>query len=386
VKLTRTGLLATAAIGTIALALTACSSDKGSTSSSSVPAGGSSIASSSASSSVAATTCASGKLDSDGSTAQANAMTQWIKDYQTKCSGSTINYAGGGSGQGVTDFNGGKVQFAGSDSALSAAKGEIAAAATRCGSAAIDLPMVTGPVALAFNVKGLAKLTLTPALIDQIFLGKVTTWNDPAIAAVNKGVTLPSTAITVYYRSDQSGTTQNFESYLQAADAANYTTLVPADKQTPSKVWFGTVGQGKSGSQGVQQGIQGQDGSIGYLEYSFAVNGGLATAAVDNGGGAVDLSATSAGKAVEAATIVGTGDDLSLKLDYATKAAGAYPIILVTYEIACAKYADPTQGSLVKSFLSYTSNEGQAALKQLGYAPLPASILAKVQASVAKIS
>lgn len=383
-KLTRTGVLTGLITVATVTVLTACSSSsKSGPSSSSV---GAATVSTSASSIPPALKCATGSLNSDGSTAQANAMTRWIKDYQTKCAGSTVVYAGGGSGQGVTDFNGGKVDFAGSDSALSTAKGETTAAATRCGSPALNLPMVTGPIALAFNVKGVSKLTLTPALADQIFLGKITTWNDAAIAAANKGVTLPSTPITVFYRSDQSGTTQNFESYLKAADAANYATLVAADKQTPSKVWFGTVGQGKSGSQGVQQGIQGQDGSIGYLEYSFAVNGGLNTAAIDNGSGAVDLSATSAGLAVAAASIVGTGDDLSLKLDYATKAAGAYPIILVTYEIACTKYSDPAKGALVQSFLSYTSGEGQNALKQLGYAPLPASILAKVQASVAKIS
>jgi phosphate transport system substrate-binding protein len=380
VKLTRTGAIAGLTAGLIAVALTACSSSSKSSSSTSAGASSSPVASTSSSAPVVK--CATGSLNSDGSTAQANAMTQWIKDYQNKCAGSTVVYAGGGSGQGVTDFNGGKVDFAGSDSALSPTKGEVAAAATRCGSPALDLPMVVGPVAVAFNVKGLTKLTLTPVLINQIFLGKITTWNDPALAAANKGVTLPSTPITVFYRSDQSGTTQNFESYMQAADPTGYAALVPADKQTPSKVWLGTVGQGKSGSQGVQQGIQGADGSIGYLEYSFAVNGGLNTAAVDNGGGAVDLSATSAGKAVSAATITGTGDDLTLKLDYATKVAGAYPIILVTYEIACTKYADASKGALVQSFLSYTSSEGQTALKQLGYAPLPSDILA----SVAKIS
>jgi len=385
VKLTRTGVLAGLTAGLIAVTLTACSSSSKSTDKSSA-AGGSSSAVASSSSSAPALKCATGTLNSDGSTAQQNAMTQWIKDYQNKCPGSTINYSGGGSGQGITDFKGGKVDFAGSDAALSAAKGETTAATARCGSAALDLPMVVGPVAIAFNVKGVSKLTVTPALLNQIFYGKVTTWNDPAIAAVNKGVTLPSTPITVFYRSDQSGTTQNFETYLQAADAAGYSADVAAASQTPSKVWNGTVGQGKSGSQGVQQGIQGADGAIGYIEYSFAVNGGLNTAAVDNGGGAVDLSATSAGKAVGAAQVVGTGDDLSLKLDYATKAAGAYPIILVTYEIACTKYANPTQGALVQSFLSYTSGAGQDSLKQLGYAPLPSDLLAKVQASVAKIS
>jgi phosphate transport system substrate-binding protein len=374
VKLNRTGVVAGLIVG--AVALTACGSGNNNTSSSSSPAA---AGGSSASGGAAALKCATGTLNSDGSTAQANAMTQWIKDYQAKCSGTTVNYSGGGSGQGVTDFKSGKVDFAGSDSALDPTKGEVAAATARCGSPALDLPMVTGPIAITFKLNGVSKLTLTPKLIAQIFLGKITKWNDPAIATANSGVTLPSTAITVFYRSDQSGTTQNFEKYLAATDPTDYTA-------TPSKVWSGTVGQGKSGSQGVQQGIQATEGAIGYIEYSFAVNGGLQTASVDNGGGAVALSATTAGAAVSAATITGTGDDLTLKLAYATKAAGAYPIILVTYEIACTKYADAAKGALVKSFLTYTSSSGQDALKQLGYAPLPTDIQTKVQASIAKIS
>ena len=132
--------------------------------------------------------------------------------------------------------------------------------------------------------------------------------------------------------------------------------------------------------------MQSADGSIGYLEWSFAVSGNLDTAKVDNGGGAVELSSDAAGKTVADAAVVGTGDDLSLKINYATKAAGAYPIVLVTYEIVCTKYADPAKGALVKSFLSYTSGAGQAGLPDLGYAPLPASVQSKVQAVVAKIS
>ena len=139
----------------------------------------------------------------------------------------------------------------------------------------------------------------------------------PALTGTVTGTfTLPATAITVFFRSDQSGTTQNFETYLKTAAPADYTA-------TPSKVWSGTVGQGKSGSQGVQQGLQSTDGGIAYLEWSFSAGQGIVNAKVDNGGGAVALTAQTAGAAVAAATIVGTGTDLTLKLDYATKVAGA---------------------------------------------------------------
>jgi phosphate transport system substrate-binding protein len=379
VNLTRIGVLAGVIAG--AIALTACGSDNNSTTTSSSAAAGGSSSSASASATNPPVVCASGTLNSDGSTAQQNAMTQWIKDYQTTCSGTTVNYSGGGSGQGVTDFNTGKVDFAGSDSALSPTKGETTAAATRCGSPALDLPMVVGPVAIAYKLSGVNTLTLTPSVLTKIFLGTIKTWNDPAISGIseNKGITLPSTPITVFYRSDQSGTTQNFETYLAANDPTDFTA-------TPSKVWAGTVGQGKSGSQGVQQGVQATEGSIAYDEYSYAVSGNLQTAQIDNGGGAVALSPTTASAAVESAQVTGTGNDLTLSLNYKTTASGAYPIILVTYEIACTKYSDSAKGSLVKSFLTYTSGPGQASLKQLGYAPLPQSILTKVQASVAAIS
>jgi phosphate transport system substrate-binding protein len=382
VNLNRTGIAAGLLVG--AVILTACgSSSKSTASPSSGTSSGTSTTASSASaspsSSSPAVTCASGTLNSDGSTAQANAMTQWISDYQKLCSGTTVNYSGGGSGQGVTDFNGGKVDFAGSDSALSAAKGEVAAAATRCSSPALVLPMVVGPIAIVYKLSGVSSLTLNGKVLTEMLQGDITKWNDPAIAALNSGVNLPSTPITVFYRSDQSGTTQNIETYMAAVDPTDFTA-------TPSKVWAGKVGQGKSGSQGIQQAVEATEGAFAYDEYSYAVSGNLSTASIDSGSGPVALSATTASAAVDSATIVGTGNDLSLKLDYTTSAKGAYPIILVTYEIACTKYSNAATGSLVKSFLTYTSGPGQSSLKQLGYAPLPASILAKVQASVALIS
>jgi phosphate transport system substrate-binding protein len=360
-----------------AIALTACSSD------SSTDAGGTdeSTGSSASSSSSASITCPSGTLKAEGSTAQKNAMDQWIADFQKQCSGATVTYNGTGSGAGVKQFNGSQVDFAGSDSALNDAKGEVAAAATRCASPAVDLPMVVGPIAVAVNVKGVddAALTLTPSVIAKIFLGSINNWNDPAIKDLNSDVTLPDQAITVFFRSDESGTTENFEKYLKAAAPADYTAET-------SKTWTGTVGQGKSGSQGVQQAISSTEGGIGYVEWSYAVSGNLATAMVDNGGGAVALSADSASAAAGAATVAGTGADVSLKLDYATKTKDAYPIILVTYEIACSKYADPAIGTFVKTFLTYTAGDGQEILPDLGYAPIPDSIKSKVDASIAAIS
>lgn len=369
---TRTGVLAALAAG--AVALTGCGSDSGS----SANAGGSSPA---GSSSTGTSSCASGSLKAEGSTAQKNAMEQWIQNFQKKCSGTTITYNGTGSGAGVSNFIAKQDDFAGSDSALDPSKDEVTKATAACGSPALNLPMVTGPIAVAYKVNGVKDLTLTPQVITKIFLGKITSWDDPAIKAINSGASLPSTKITVFYRSDSSGTTQNFEKYLAANDPTDFTTKPDKDS---SKAGF--AGQGKTGSQGVQQAIGSTEGGIGYVEWSFAVSGDLDTAKVDNGSGAVELTADSAGAAVAAAKVASNGGkDLTLKLDYATRTSGAYPIILVTYEIVCSKYADAQIGSLVKSFLTYTAGDGQAALQDLGYAPLPTEIQTQVQAAVASI-
>jgi len=371
VKLYRAGVVA----GLIAsgLLLAACgSSSKNSGGSSTTPAGGNS--------STSTTDCKTGTLKSDGSTAQQNAMTQWIKDYQTKCSGATITYGGGGSGQGVTDFTAKQVDFAGSDAALDPTKGEVAKATTACGSQTIDLPMVTGPIAIGYNVKGVTSLTLTPDVLAKIFLGKITTWNDAAIAAINSGVSLPSEKITVFNRSDASGTTQNFERYLAASASAEWTIA-------PSKTWGG-AGQGKKGNQLVGSAVQSTEGSIAYVEWSYAIQNNLSQAKVDNGAGAVELTSDTVGKTVATATVNPSGPgDLTLKLNYATKTAGSYPIVLVTYEIVCSKYSDPTVGALVKSFMNFISSSAeQSAVHNLGYAALPAAVQTQVQAEIANIS
>lgn len=376
-KVNRKGLAAaTAGLAAGAILLSACSSSGGSDTGSSTPA-----AAGSSGSSGSSAACSSGQLNAEGSTAQTNAINQWIKDYQSKCGNAKISYNPTGSGAGITGFSAGTDDFVGSDSALDPAKGEYAAAQKRCGSAPLDLPMVVGPIAVAYKLNGVDKLVLDGPTLAKIFLGKITTWNDAAIKKLNPDATLPSTPISVVYRSDSSGTTQNFEKYL-AATAPDVFTSTP-DKDS-SKAGF--AGQGAEKSQGVADAIAAKEGTIGYDEFSFAVAGGLQTASIDNGSGPVELSKSSAAAAAGAAQLAPQGDgDLTLKLDYATKTAGAYPIVLVTYEIACTKYSDSAKGAFVKNFLTYAANEGQASLAGLGYAPLPTDLQAKVTASVAKI-
>lgn len=327
--------------------------------------------------------CPSGTLSGEGSTAQKNAIEQAISAYQDVCADVTVNYNATGSGAGVKQFTAGQVDFAGSDSALKSAavdgKIETDEAAKRCGgNEAWNLPMVVGPIAVAYNVDGVDKLTLTPEVAAKIFSGTITTWNDPAVAKVNPGVTLPASKISVFYRSDDSGTTENFTKYLKAAGNGAWT-------KEPAKQWAG-IGSGKEKSAGVVQGVSQTKDSITYVEWSYARDAELPIASIDNGAGAVDLTADSAGKAIAAAKVAGTGNDLKLSLDYTTKQAGTYPIVLVTYQIVCSKGLSAEQTALLKGFLSfYSSTDTQASLTDIGFAPLPEEVRTKVATAVSAI-
>jgi len=373
VRLLRTSAIGAAAL-TGALALSACGTDNNTGNTGGAPAAGST---GSAGSSPAAGDCFSGTLRAEGSTAQKNAIEAAVKTFQGACADATINYNATGSGAGIKQFTGKQVDFAGSDSALKPE--EAAAAKVACGSDAWNLPMVAGPIAVAYNVKNVDKLVLNAEVTAKIFSGVVTTWNDPAIAALNSGVTLPATTIKVFFRSDESGTTENFTQYLKAAAATSWTAA-------PGKKWTGK-GEGKEKSAGVSTAVAQTDGGITYTEWSYATQNKLAMAQIDTGAGPVALTGESAGKAVAAGKQSGAGNDLALKLDYATKQAGTYPIVLVTYEIVCSKYADGAKGKSVRAFLKAFASDGtQAGLEELGYAPLPKEVQTKVLTAVDALS
>ena len=332
-----------------------------------------------------ASNCPTGTLNGEGSSAQKNAIEQAISDFQAACKGATVNYNPTGSGAGIKQFTAGQVDFAGSDSALKdkpatgATNIEQADADKACGSPAWNLPMVTGPIAVAYNVKGVDKLILTPAVTAKIFNGLIKTWNDPAIAAINPGVTLPAQAIKVFFRSDESGTTDNFTKYLKGSAPSDW-------PQETGKKWTGK-GEGKEKSAGVANAVKSTDGGITYAEWSYAKDNNLGIAQIDNGSGPVELTGESVGKAVSAAKQAGAGNDLKLKLDYATKEAGAYPILLVTYEIVCSKSKDSAKATLTKAFLkSFAAADMQTKLQTIGYAPLPAEIQAKVTTAIDALS
>jgi phosphate transport system substrate-binding protein len=365
VKLQRHGIAACLALST-ALALSACGSDNNE------PSG-------SASGSAAAD-CATGTVNAQGSSAQKNAMDEWTKAFQQKCADAKVNYESTASGAGIQAFIAGTADFAGSDSALK--PDEQTKADPKCpGGKAIHLPMVIGPIAVSFNVGGVDSLQLKPATLAKIFAGKITKWDDAAIKADNPDAKLPSTPIQPVHRSDSSGTTDNFTNFLSKTAGADWTF-------GNAKEWKAPGGVGAAKSDGVASKIKGTEGTIGYVELSYAENSSLKKAKIGNGAGEfAELTPESAGKTIAGAQPTGQGDDLKMSIDYATKEAGAYPVVLVTYEIVCSKGLAADKLNVVKGFLGYTvSSEGQQALTDLGYAPLPDSVRAKVEAAVKNIA
>jgi phosphate transport system substrate-binding protein len=200
-------------------------------------------------------------LRASGSTAQANAMTRFVKAFEQSCPGQSLNYTANGSGAGIGEFVGNQTDFGGSDSPLS--KDEYAKAQQRCGSPAWNLPVVFGPIAIAYNVNGVTSLNLDGATAARIFNGGLTSWNDPAIAALNPGVSLPAEPIRVVFRSDESGTTDNFQRYLDSASNGAW-------GKGAGKTFNGGVGEGAKGNDGAAAAVKGTEGSITYNEWSFA--------------------------------------------------------------------------------------------------------------------
>src|SRR6476660_523518 len=299
-----------------ALTLSACGSDNNAGTSSSSAASGTAAS--------AADCGGKNSLTAEGSSGQQNASAEFNKVWQQVCSGKNLSYNPTGSGAGREQFIAKQVDFAGSDSALK--DDQVAAAAERCGgNPAWNLPLVFGPVAMAYNVEGVDKLVVNGDVLAKIFQGQIKKWNDPAIAALNSGATLPDADIKPIYRSDSSGTTDNFQKYLGAAAPDAWT-------KGAGKEFQGGAGEGAQKSAGVVQAVQATPGAIGYVEKGFADQAKLPFAQIDTGSGPVELTDDTAKAAIDAAKFAGEGNDLVLDLKalYATKEAGAYPLMLAT--------------------------------------------------------
>lgn len=313
--------------------------------------------------------CPPGMLIGAGSTAQQGVIDAAIASYGVACrGGNQITYDGKGSGDGVTNFVNGLTHFAGSDSPLT--EEEANRAEIRCGDApAWHLPMVIGPIALAHNLEGVGELTLDAETTARIFSGEIDRWNDQAIIELNPRASLPAEPITVVHRSDSSGTTQNFTTWLQAAAPEHWS------PDQVSNNWKGS-GEGAAKSDGVATKVKETPGSITYVETSYADDYQLPVAGLRSSEGwAVRPDSESVTAALEGTQSDDTSGGLRLELDPVPSNPAAYPIVQVTYEIVCSEGLDPERTALLKDFLSYFADpQTQQMLADRGYFPLPADI------------
>jgi phosphate transport system substrate-binding protein len=328
------------------------------------------------------TTEVSGNLAGAGASSQGAAMEAWIAGFNTAAPDATVTYDPVGSGGGREQFTSGGVQFAGSDAYLKPE--EVTAANATCGpNGFLEMPVYVSPIAVAYNLPGVSELKLSPSVIAQIFNQKITKWNDPKIAELNQGAQLPDLNITAVHRSDESGTTDNFTDYLSQAAKADWPH--EADGEWPGDI---KGGEAAAQTQGVAAALKGGEGTIGYLDASQA--GDLGVASVQVGTNFVKFSPEAAAAVIDAATKVEGRPEHSYAIDIPrdTTAEGVYPIVLVSYILACAQYENQAQVDLVKAFLSYVvSEDGQkAAAENAGSAPISAEQRTQDQGAIDSIS
>ena len=349
----------------VAVAIGACGSSSSSTSSS-----GSSSSSTPASSSSSG---GSGTINGSGSTFAAPIYEQWSSNVKSQ--GLTVNYAATGSGTGVAQLQAGTVDFAGSDPAMkdseiTAAKGPV-----------VHFPIAFGAITVSYNLSGIKTgLKLDGATIADIFLGKIKTWNDPAITALNPGMSLPSEPITVVHRSDSSGTTAEFTQFL-----ADYSPAWASAVGTGKEVKFPT-GTGGKGNSGVAAAVKQTAGSIGYVESAYALQNGFTFAAVKNKAGQYVLPTL----ASTSAAALGASVPVDLRFSVINSPnPAAYPIagqtFLIVYKDMCKAGISQGTAANVKKFITYGLGAGQAVLAQLYYAKLPPPILTKATAALSTL-
>ncbi len=322
---------------------------------------------------------ASGSIKGAGASTQEKAQAEWAAKFSETNPDATVEYSPDGSGTGREKFINGAVQFAGSDAAMD--DKEIASAKkSGCEGETIQFPIYVAPIAVTYNVKGVDELNLSPDTIAKIFDQKITKWNDPAIKKENPDADLPSTTITPVNRSDESGTTENFTAYLDEAAKGSWS-------HGSTEVWPVKGGEAAKGTSGVVSTIESGDGTIGYAD--AAQIGDLNAAKVKVGDEYVEYTPEAAADALKSAERVeeDSKTNYAVELDRGDVEKGAYPIVLVSYAIACSDYKDPASAETVKAYLEYaTSEQGQKdASKAAGNAPLGKEDLQNAAAAVKQI-
>ena len=354
--------------GAVAVALLAACSSSSSSSSSST---GATSAPAATTSSAAA---ASGTLNGSGSTLQLTFQQAAIAAFKSTNPSITVNYSGVGSGTGRANLYANTVNFAGSDSSIPATEqSKVPAGAT-----VLYYPVLIGPIAVTYNLPNVTNLKLDGTVLANIFSGKITTWNDPAIAALNSGTTLPSTPITLAVRSDSSGTTQNFALFLQEAGGSAWALGDSSTVKWPS------TAHAASGNGGVATVVKSTVGAIGYNDYATAKASNLSTALIKNKDG--NYVAPSTAGASAAADGAAVASNLTFHAVWAP-GAQAYPITAQSWVLVYEKQPNANDVAMLKAYIGYLlSSQGQALLAPLGYAPLPSSLDAKAQAQLSQLT
>jgi phosphate transport system substrate-binding protein len=313
----------------------------------------------------------SGTVNGSGSTFQLVYQQAAISSFKSVQSGMTVNYGGGGSGKGRSDLAAGVVNFAGSDSPIPSAE-----ASSFKGKTVLYFPVVIGPITVSYNLSGVTSLKLDAPVIANIFQAKITKWNDPQIAALNPGVKLPSTAITIARRSDSSGTTENFSEFLVKGAPGVW------KLGSSSTINWPANSRGGNGNGGVASIVKSTPGAIGYVDYADAKASGLTFASVKNSAGS--YIAPSTASATAAADNVTVAPNLTFSAIWAP-GAQSYPITYQSWDLVFQKQSSTNMTKMLKAWIGYLVGAGQKLLPGLNYAPLPASIQSKAQAQLSKI-
>ncbi len=352
----------------LALGVAACGSSDDSSSGGSAPSGGAEV---------------SGEVAGAGASSQEAAQEAWRAEFENANSGATISYDPVGSGGGREQFIAGGVGFAGSDAAITEEEGELKKAISRCEPGElIEIPAYVSPIAIVYNLPEVEELQLSPETLAKIFNQEITTWNDKAIAADNPGVELPDTRITPVNRSDESGTTENFTEYMSEVVPSVWTYEVDGN-------WPVKGGEAAQGTSGVVEAVAAGEGAIGYADASQA--GELGIASIEVGSEFVAPSPQAAAAILDespADKADAPGQYMfPFKLDRKTDSEGTYPIVLVSYLLACTEYGSADEAAVVKAYLEYViSPEGQeAAAANAGSAPLSAALTTKITPAIEAI-
>jgi len=320
------------------------------------------------------------KLIGSGASFPAPIYAKWFKDFSKASEGVRVDYQSKGSGAGIRDFISETVDFAASDAAMN--NDEIA----KVKRGVVLLPMTAGEVVLTYNLRGVDELMLPRDVYPEIFMGKITKWNDPKIAAANPGVKLPDRDITVVVRSDSSGTSYVFTGHLSAISEGFKSTVGQA--KSPNWPKAGKIVKAPK-NDGVTATVKQTPGAIGYIEYGFAKLTGAPSASLENKAGKFVAPGSESGKAALASAVFPEGNlpgsDVPDMRVWVSDPAGekAYPIATFTW-LLLYKDQDDDKAKVLRDLIEYSLTTGQESADAMGYIPLPANVIDKVR-SVAQM-